>query len=299
MPGRHCVIEYGNWMWIPRIEERWQHFIKRISFKKMKELTLRDIQLVSLDIMKDIKTFCEKNDIKYFMSYGTLLGAVRHKGFIPWDDDIDIMMPRPDYERFIHTYKSPSGMNEIFYNEKDGCNIAFARVCDMKRSKIVFTGTCWNKSSTGIFVDIFPLDATTPELYISTKKKTQRQAYYSYLERGLAQNRGNFFKNIVKRVILFLSMGGGLKKHISICNTIPYDSTGYLGQFTCPDAHESILKKEWFSSSVLLPFEGEKFAAPVGYKELLKNQFGDYMQLPPEKERVPHISDAKFYWVDK
>lgn len=261
----------------------------------MKELTLRDIQLVSLDILKDIRAFCDANAIRYFMAYGTLLGAVRHKGFIPWDDDIDLMMPRPDYERFIREYRSLDGMNAVFYHEKDGSGIAFARVCDMKRTVLKFNGTSWAPFETGVFIDVFPLDATTPEEYPRRKKQAMKQLYYTYLERGLQQHTSTFFKNAVKRVILFVT-SGGVKKLIDISTRFPYEASTWLGQFTCPDAHETVLRKEWFATSVLLDFEGDRFAAPVGYTDLLTNQFGNFMQLPPEKDRVPHISMARFYW---
>lgn len=79
----------------------------------MKEMTLREVQLFELDILKDVHEFCMANHINYSLAYGTLIGAIRHKGFIPWDDDIDIVMPRPDYDRFCRTYKSQAGY-EIF-----------------------------------------------------------------------------------------------------------------------------------------------------------------------------------------
>ena len=75
----------------------------------MRKMTLQEIQTVNLELMKDIHAFCVKNNIHYSLAYGSLIGAVRHKGFIPWDDDIDIMMPRPDFERFSHEYKSEKG----------------------------------------------------------------------------------------------------------------------------------------------------------------------------------------------
>ncbi len=83
----------------------------------MKELTLSDVKAVSLDILKDVHEFCIAHDIKYSLAYGTLIGAIRHKGFIPWDDDIDIVMPRPDFERFFKEYKSEKGIIVYLQNQ--------------------------------------------------------------------------------------------------------------------------------------------------------------------------------------
>ena len=100
----------------------------------MKEMTTADIQQVSLDILKDIHSFCQKENIKYSLAYGTLIGAIRHRGFIPWDDDVDIMMPRPDYERFIRTYHSAQGYEILPEGEES--MIAMARVYDVQRTYV-------------------------------------------------------------------------------------------------------------------------------------------------------------------
>ena len=76
----------------------------------MKELTIEEHKKLALDILIDVADFCEKNGIRYFLAYGTLIGAIRHKGYIPWDDDIDIMIPRPDYDKFLKLYSDKSGL---------------------------------------------------------------------------------------------------------------------------------------------------------------------------------------------
>jgi lipopolysaccharide cholinephosphotransferase len=95
----------------------------------MRELSLRELQLFTLDILKDVHTFCINNQLHYSVAFGTLIGAIRHRGFIPWDDDIDIVMPRPDYERFCQTYHSERFHLKHRGNDKK-CMITFARVYD-------------------------------------------------------------------------------------------------------------------------------------------------------------------------
>ena len=102
----------------------------------VKVLTLKEIQTESLGILKDIHSFCIKHDIKYSVVGGTLLGAVRHQGFIPWDDDIDLMMPREDYERFCRIYCSEQYRLFSCHNDRS-CKIAYARVCDMNRTLVL------------------------------------------------------------------------------------------------------------------------------------------------------------------
>jgi len=121
----------------------------------MKQLSLREIQDVSCDILKVVHEFCIENKIQYSLAYGTLLGAVRHHGFIPWDDDIDIIMPRPDYLRFCKSFHA-SGYQVFSHETTPDCIIGYARVCDMERT-IVY-GSTWTQKRTGLWVDIFPID---------------------------------------------------------------------------------------------------------------------------------------------
>ena len=139
----------------------------------MKRLTLKEQQEFSLDILKDVAGFCERNGIRYSLGYGTLLGAVRHKGFIPWDDDVDVMMPREDYERFRVSYRSDKYSFIDSRNTRD-CYIAFGRVCDTVRTT---SSSCitWVRKDVGVWIDIFPIDRVPDDL------ETFRRIYDSML----------------------------------------------------------------------------------------------------------------------
>ena len=139
----------------------------------MREMTLTEVQQACLDILKDIHNFCQQNGIKYTLQGGTLLGAIRHKGFIPWDDDIDIAMPREDYDRFIRTYTSKKGY-KLFSRElapmRKSVFLAFSRVCEMQKTFVDCRMLPWTSEETGVWVDVFPLDGIEDSPAIREKR---------------------------------------------------------------------------------------------------------------------------------
>ena len=121
-----------------------------------RRLSLEEVQAKCLDIMLDVHDFCLKNGIKYSMSGGTLLGAVRHKGFIPWDDDVDIFMLRPDYDRFVSTYESPRYV--LMSMERDKWySLPFAHVADVTETEIEWMNVPFCHENGGVKIDIFPI----------------------------------------------------------------------------------------------------------------------------------------------
>lgn len=275
----------------------------------MKELTLKDMQQVLFDILKDIHAFCIKNDIQYSLAYGTLLGAVRHKGFIPWDDDIDLYMTRPNYERFIKAYKSENGY--VMVPPSDSY-IAFARVCDTKRTFMKST-LPWFPSSRskelGLWVDIFPIDGLDdigtmkkkmPE--ITAIRRLQLTARRAMPNPSFDLSLKHSIRQILRKIkYCRLDVKKVNKQLIDRCSETPYETAPYCSQFACNTVGESEwYEKRYFEDLIELEFEGEKFLAPKDWDSVLNIIFGsDYMTPPPEDKREQHSLDHnRFFWKD-
>lgn len=270
----------------------------------MQELTLQELQEVSLNILVDVHNFCVQNDIKYSIDYGTLIGALRHKGFIPWDDDIDIVMPRPDYEKFCKSYHSDD-YQLIYYGNDSTALATFARVVDCQKTHYE-TERPWTKQESGVWIDIFPIDGVESSLKAYAKRykrlaemskmayKFRRQNHHIKDEDTLWSKLKTFIALILgfKRVI----PAAIINKMVRIMSKIPYESTPYLGQCSCLDDGAIQFPKEDFDEYILLPFEQHKFYAMKGYDHHLKQLYGNYMQLPPIEKRKPKQYWIKFYW---
>lgn len=272
----------------------------------MKPMYTKDIQRVSLGIMKDIHSFCVANNIRYSLYGGTLLGAIRHKGFIPWDDDIDVGMPRPDYERFISTYHSQLGYKVLAREQKDGADvfIAYARVCDFKETEIV-QKTYWTTRKTGVWVDIFPLDAVESDYDICVSRLSQirKVAMEGILYRhsispiSVLPDVKAKIKRVIEKVQAIKLKGNPYDKLIQMCKQLKWDESDYYANivFTGYGIRERHRKAVW-DELLLVPFEDARFYIIGGFDEALKEKFGDYMKLPPKEQQVAKHNAYYYYW---
>jgi lipopolysaccharide cholinephosphotransferase len=277
----------------------------------MKEMSVADIQQMSLEILRDIHRFCVDNDIKYTLQGGTLLGAVRHQGFIPWDDDVDIAMPRPDYDRFIHTYRSGKGY-KVFSREipeqRNDVFIAYARVCDMTKTYVDDALSFWSNEKTGIWVDVFPLDGAEDTVEATQKHLSKLKWFWRIgvrkrvALRPLSSAKNLMQKNrlLLKKMISAVTSFSAIDRHIELCKAIGYGETDYYCNFAflsygIRERHRTAVMEQM----ELLPFEGERFMAMAGSDEALKEKYGDYMQLPPVEKRKRAHGSNKYYWIDK
>jgi len=267
----------------------------------MRTMTTADIQQVSLDILKDIHSFCKKENIKYSLAYGTLIGAIRHKGFIPWDDDVDIMMPRPDYERFIKTYQSAKGYELLPEGEES--MIAMARVYDVQRTYVSMPQSPWCKKKVGVWIDIFPMDGAENDFTAFTNRVNRiydlwrkqilyRKSQISFnISKGIIENL-----RLLKRKITNKKYNKNLEQ-IQLVKSIKFGSTNFVTSLTVPECKEKeYYPISYFKDYVEVKFEGNNFFSIKEYDKFLNYVYGDYMQLPPEEDRKPKHTFNTYYW---
>lgn len=262
----------------------------------MREMTIEELKAVQVDITCAIHAFCEEHGLRYFLHYGTLLGAVRHKGFIPWDEDIDLGMPRPDYDYFVHNFNAWNPDLEVFAPELDLSYYApFANVCD-KRTVLKENNRSHGRFELGVKVDIFPMDGAPADdgEYSSLRDrllKLNHDLYFKSAKLGPKFRKGfvTGMKALGIKAALALVSVGSIQRRIREASTaLSFEEAQWCDQLTFPDEGTPRMKREVFENYVDLEFEGHKFKAPRDYDLYLKAIFGDYMTLPPESERVPH-----------
>ncbi|MDO4542749.1 MAG: LicD family protein [Bacillota bacterium] len=256
----------------------------------MKTMSTRELQLIELEILKDFDTFCRKHDIKYFLAGGTLLGAVRHKGFIPWDDDVDIYMPRPDYIKFNRIYDSRFTLKLPLNDSK--WHFPFAKLLNMS---IIIRENEFNLN-TGVWIDIFPVDGW-PDSYNESENYRRKRLQ---LELLCAARYGRFVKSkhgSLRTICKFSAIGllrlvpGSILAHYidrSASRNFTYEDSKFVGNTVWPGEKIIRITKDFFNDMIELPFEDSKFYAPANYDDYLVQAYGDYMKLPPISERITH-----------
>lgn len=264
-----------------------------------------EIKTVSLDVLQEFHNFCELNNLRYTLAFGTLIGVVRHKGYIPWDDDIDVLMPRPDYERFFSLYENNEDFAAINH-EHGNAMIAFGRLCEMKRTFVDSSIVPWTKCDTGVWIDIFPLDGSEDDLIALQKRMHGLKAKWQMgLSMRLSLRSFSHCKSLleivrllVKKILYFgRSIDALVDEHISECKKYDWEKSKYVGHFShLGNKIRCLWLKEDFESYQLMEFEGKRFSVCSGYDRHLKQLFGDYMKFPPVEQRVPHHGFNKYFW---
>lgn len=251
---------------------------------------LPQVKQVELEILSVFDEFCRKNDLKYSLAYGTLLGAVRHKGFIPWDDDIDVWMPRDDYEKFIELWQVSCVDGYLIQNihiEPDFTQ----NYTKIRKDNTTFLQPFEEnyKYHKGIFIDIFPLDRIS-----DNKIGVNIQRIFAVLSMLFARKYSPNNEKGIKKIISKVLLGVVPKKQYNGFQKIFEKGLINIGkksnrELVCFDTFQDsyiYFPSDMMNEFVELEFEGKMFYAISQWDDVLKNQYGDYMQFPPEEDRV-------------
>lgn len=247
--------------------------------------SIRDLQLALLEMLIQIDEICQKNHIKYSLSSGTVLGAVRHKGFIPWDDDLDLMFMRDEYEKFLKIPK------EEFLSRGLTLQKEYDAVWPLTFSKVRKNNTTYIErgpdviegANLGIYIDIFPVDNLSDN---STYAGIQWHVFHLLAAKCLGK-RGYKTSSMKKKVALTISRFLPVKPMLNVVKNERAVNTKLVHTFLGAAAHrnKNIYPRELFENYTKISFEGFFFPVILGYEKYLQIAYGDYMKLPSEKER--------------
>lgn len=256
------------------------------------------ISKVQLDLLGELKEICEKNNLKYYLFFGTLIGAIRHKGLIPWDDDIDVIMPRDDYEKFIdYCIKHKEEIkpyNIVHYSIKKRYAIVIAK---FENSEYELFSKDGFSTTIGINIDIYPLDGvgnTKEDIKKATKKFLAWKEKEKYFNHNFVQSKNkwlNRFKYcffLIRELIFDIWISSLDRK----CKKKKIDDYKYCGIPVWQPDVGSYFDKDLLGNAQA-EFEGDLYPIPEGYDTILRQIYGNYMELPPAEKRAPyHIEIA-------
>ena len=256
---------------------------------------------IILDILKKFITICEEHHLTYYCCGGTAIGAIRHHGMIPWDDDIDVFMERPDYVRFLkicedtdlgdYELHTPYNTNNYFMYFSKLCKKG-TTILERRDTPCVF----------GLFVDIFPLDGTAEDM----KEALSMKRRFTKIQNRLAAISAHYTFGEYLRLLLnthewgrfcyktraFFGRKSYRRKLLSMMDAIalryPFGTTSHVVVYPGIYGDKEIYPRKWVSKPVIFPFEGLEVCLSGGYNEYLQHFFGDYMQLPPVEKRASH-----------
>lgn len=265
------------------------------------ELTLEEMREIQIDILKHVAAICHENKLQYYLVYGTLLGAVRHSGFIPWDDDIDIALPRDDFDRLesICRVQLPEQYRWVDY--KDNFKIAnnIAKVCD-RQTVLIEESRVDYQVPLGVYIDIFPIDGVpgnsiVRELHYGRAQFLKMLITLNALNNSRARSLPK--KLIIALVQRLMSESSVKRIHISLEKAIrqyEYDSSDEVCSYLGAWGRKEVFPKAWIGEGTTVEFEGLQLSAFAEYDRYLSRVYGDYWRLPPLEERKSHHAYKAF-----
>ena len=267
---------------------------KRDEGIRYQEVTdIREIQQMELGIMEYIHEICQKIGVKYFLAYGSLIGAVRHKGFIPWDDDMDICMLREDYEKLQnYLIVNPDERYEVM-SYKNNLNYVYPFMKVQDNQTYLLEEDVRIDSNMGIYVDIFPVDGYEDDSVFKDKmtRLIKKRQLSCYTFKGIT-NTKSLLNSLIRYISVIVFYFTNTNKYIGgideLAKSRKVDDYELVDYLIYKDMHKPVWKREWLEQTIMGVFEGKEFMIPKNYHEILTSDYGDYMQLPPVELRFSH-----------
>ena len=264
----------------------------------MNSISANEIKKIEVDIAVQFARYCEEHSLTYMLCGGTLLGAIRHKGFIPWDDDIDLMMPRPDYDRIIHLMKkeSISKTIDVLEYRLDNSILPFMKLSD-NRTFIVEENSC---AKMGVWVDIFPIDGNFSNNILNFLHYESAKILRKLVECQIF-NLGVEKKKITRCIRIIIAPLLRLFSHKFLCTCLDrvarikdFNSSDLVGRVLMGYGTRQRTERKRILDLIKVEFEGHQFNAPANYDELLTQIYGEYIRLPPVDQQISH--NIKAFW---
>lgn len=259
----------------------------------MNKRILRKVQMLEIEILDEIVRICDENNINYYLIAGTLIGAVRHKGFIPWDDDLDIAMMRDDYEKFLNVCES-SLNNRFIIDSHETSKIYYRLAAKVRIKNSIYMQRDLKKykGEQGIWIDILPLDNinkpnTFKEFFQATVKSILEVAIEN--KRKIDISEKSKYKVIIAKLFSIFPINLLIEIQKDIMMFDNNENNNYIVNFASKYNYKrQTFKKELWEKTIDAEFEGKYYKIPIGYDEILKSIYGDYMEIPPKSKQEIH-----------
>ena len=258
----------------------------------MREINDTEMKQLLLLMMDDIHAFCEKNGIRYCLAYGTMLGAVRHKGFIPWDDDVDLVMPREDYDRFTKLYKSDR-YRFLTHDKEPGYLYPFGKVVDTHTT--LHEPSHYDYPDMGVYIDVFPLDGLPADekKRLAHTGRANRLAHLYTLKALSLDYPMSFLLRAryvaVQCALALYPIRRLIRAEMKLARKYPYDASDMVSSLVIRHSYSSgATPRAYYDELIPTEFEGRSFPIPKEYDAYLTSMYGDYMTPPPEAKRTTH-----------
>lgn len=256
----------------------------------MRELSRREVQEVEIGLLSEFADLCEAHGLRYYLAYGTLIGAARHQGFVPWDDDVDVMMPRKDFERLRGAFETwrLRETSQFIHCRTGRSRFPFGRIIDTRT--LVDERYCEGGEELGAWIDVFPLE----DMPLRAESLFRRIDYWN-AARMLAvsdpRKGASSIARIAKKVLAPIyrhkgSVRYAMKMDRAVMEWDRHDESCYAEVLGVTEKRKP-LPKQWFEPATLT-FESREYCVPSRYDAVLSSCYGNWRQLPPEEQRVPH-----------